>query len=92
MAHCIEAAAKVERVLSDPPPRCLLMGFGDNSVDLELRVWISDPANGLSNVRSEILLHIWEMFREHGVEIPFPQRDLHLRSPGEIKVSIQNAA
>ena len=92
MEICVEAAGLVERVLSEPPPRCLLMGFGDSSVDLELRLWISDPANGLSNVRSDILLHIWEMFHEHGVEIPFPQRDIHLRTPAEIKVSVQSAA
>ena len=92
MEICVEAAGLVERVLSEPPPRCLLMGFGDSSVDLELRLWISDPANGLSNVRSDILLHIWEMFHEHGVEIPFPQRDIHLRTPGEIKVSVQSTA
>jgi small-conductance mechanosensitive channel len=77
---CTDAAMAAPRILKDPPPRCLLRGFGDSSVDLELRVWINDPPNGRANVLSEILLGIWDRFHEHGIEIPFPQRDLHIRS------------
>ena len=47
------------------------MGFGDNSVDLELRVWITDPVNGWGNVRSAVFLEIWDRFRAHDIEIPF---------------------
>ncbi len=74
----LAAAASRGRVLSDPRPVCNLAGFGDNSIDLELRFWIDDPQNGLANIRSEILLDIWDRFRESGIEIPFPQRDVHL--------------
>lgn len=77
---CVEAAEMVPRVQLKPEPRCQLRGFGDSSIDLELRVWIIDPANGRANVISEILLEVWDRFHEHGIEIPFPQRDLHLRS------------
>jgi small-conductance mechanosensitive channel len=77
---CVEAALATPRIMQDPVPRCLLKGFGDSSVDLELRVWINDPPNGRSNVLSDILLGIWDRFHEHGIEIPFPQRDLHIRS------------
>lgn len=80
MDLCREASAGVARVLADPPPRCLLRAFGDNSVDLEIRIWIDDPAEGRSNVISEVLLGVWDLFRERGIEIPFPQRDLHLKS------------
>ena len=80
MAQCIEAAQAVARVLDSPKPICLLKGFGDSSVDLEVRFWINDPRNGVSNVKSEVLLGIWDRFHEHGIEIPFPQRDLHLKS------------
>jgi small-conductance mechanosensitive channel len=80
MQLCVEAAAITPRILSNPEPRCLLKGFGDSSVDLELRLWIDDPSNGRGNVLSEVLLGIWDRFHEHGVEIPFPQRDLHIRS------------
>lgn len=80
MRLCIEAAKVPKRTLETPPPICLLKGFGDSSVDLEVRLWIDDPQGGVSNVKSEVLLGIWDRFHEHGVEIPFPQRDLHLRS------------
>lgn len=77
---CVEAAEMVPRVQLKPEPRCQLRGFGDSSLDLELRVWINDPSNGRANVISEVLLEVWDRFHEHGIEIPFPQRDLHLRS------------
>jgi small-conductance mechanosensitive channel len=80
MALCIDAAQMVPRVLLNPEPRCLLKAFGTSSVDLELRVWISDPENGRGAVVSDVLLGIWDRFQEHGIEIPFPQQDLHLRS------------
>ena len=80
MKLCREAARSTERVLADPAPRCLLIGFGDSSVDLELRFWIEDAQNGVRNVTSEVLLRVWDTFHEHGIEIPYPQRDLHIRS------------
>ena len=76
----IGAAESIDRVLQDPAPVCHVLGFGDSSVDLELRVWISDPANGVANVKSKILLNIWDSFKANNIEIPFPQRDLHIRS------------
>ena len=80
MELCLAAVAKVPRLLKNPQPACLLKGFGDSSVDLELRIWVDDPQNGVSNVKSEVLLLVWDAFHEHGIEIPFPQRDLHIRS------------
>lgn len=77
---CVEAAVATPRIQPKPEPRCLVKGFGDSSVELELRVWIDDPPNGRSNVLSDVLLGIWDRFHEHGIEIPFPQRDLHIRS------------
>jgi small-conductance mechanosensitive channel len=77
---CVEAAEMVPRVQLQPEPRCQLLGFGDSSVDLELRIWINDPQNGRANVISEVMLEIWDRFHEHGIDIPFPQRDLHVRS------------
>jgi small-conductance mechanosensitive channel len=80
MELCVQSAIEVQRVLDSPEPECLLIGFGDNSVDLKLRFWINDPERGVINVKSEILLGIWDKFREHDIEIPYPQRDLHIRS------------
>jgi small-conductance mechanosensitive channel len=73
--------------LETPKSVCLLKGFGDSSVDLELRIWIKDPRNGISNVKSEVLLGVWDRFHEHGIEIPFPQRDIHIKSPDPVRVA-----
>ncbi|MCC9625802.1 mechanosensitive ion channel [Thalassospira sp. MA62] len=86
---CNEAAAKCARVLDNPGPNTLLRGFGDSSVDLEIRFWINDPQNGRGNITSEILLKVWDTFKEHDIEIPFPQTDLHLRSAeGAIRIDM----
>ncbi len=74
-----EAANETARIVDTPSPRCNLMGFGDSSVDLELRFWIDDPHNGVGRVRSEALLKIWDAFHENGIEFPFPQRDVNLK-------------
>ena len=79
MKLCIEAAESVERVQKTPKPICLLKEFGDNSVELEIRFWIRDPRNGTANVRSDVMLGVWDRFREHGIDLPFPQRDLHIK-------------
>ncbi|MDX1710252.1 MAG: mechanosensitive ion channel [Rhodovibrionaceae bacterium] len=91
MELSVEAASTVKRVLQDPQPVCRLIGFGDSSVDFELRVWISDPQGGVMNVRSEIFLAMWEKFREHGIEIPFPQRDLHIKPGSQLSVRMSEA-
>jgi len=77
----IEAVGEIKRILRDPSPVCLLVGFGDSSVDLELRFWIEDPQNGVTNVTSTALLKVWDTFKAHNIEIPFPQRDVHLKMP-----------
>jgi small-conductance mechanosensitive channel len=74
----LEAIKDIDRVLMNPMAVCLMKGYGDNSVDLELRVWIEDPSNGVANIKSEILFAIWDAFKENDIEIPFPQRDVHL--------------
>ena len=77
---CIEAAESCPRVLDDPAPKCHVINFGDSSVDLELRFWITDPTNGVTNIKSMVYKQIWDRFHEQGIKIPYPQRDLHLRS------------
>jgi small-conductance mechanosensitive channel len=81
MRLAVEAAAEVSRSLDLPKPACLLKEFGDSAVNLEVRFWIRDPANGTANVRSEVMLRIWDLFREHGVAFSSPQRELTLRNP-----------
>lgn len=74
-----ECTAEHPRVLKDPAPMIFFMGFGDSSLDFQVRVWIDD-IDYMNVVRSELNQAIDRRFREEGVEIPFPQRDLHLRS------------
>ena len=88
MKLCLESAVQIARVQKDPEPRINVTGFGDSSVNLELRVWINDPQQGRGSVISDVLLVIWDKFHEHVIQIPFPQRDLHLKSVlGEHEVS-----
>ena len=86
---CVEAAMEVPRIVKDPPPRCLLRDFADNSVHIELRFWVNDAQNGLGSVRSDVLLLIWDKFHEHGISFPFPQRDLHIK--GTVPVRLERA-
>jgi len=74
----IEAAMKTERVLKHRPPVCHIVGFGDSSVDYILRFWITDPAGGLTNIRGNVFLALWDAFKENGVTIPFPQREVRM--------------
>lgn len=78
MELMVEAAQQTDRILNRPEPRTLLRGFGSDGVDLELRFWIDDPFNGVSNVASEVMVKIWDLFHENGIEFPFPQRDVHI--------------
>lgn len=81
----LTAAKNARRVLDTPPPTVWWGGFGDNSVDFTIHCWINDPEEGVGNVRSEVIKHLWALFKEHGVEIPYPQRDLRLRQSGELE-------
>jgi len=88
---CVEAAAKVERVLKLPAPVCIVKGFGAAAVELELRFWIHDPMNGVSNVKSDVLLHVWDSFHAHKIEFPYPQHDVHVREPVEVRLRTGDA-
>jgi len=74
-----ECTRENPRVLENPAPSIFFMGFGDSSLDFQVRVWIED-IDYMIIVRSELNQAIDGKFRERGIEIPFPQRDLHLRS------------
>ena len=74
----VEAAMSVGRVLNERPPVCHIVGFGDSSVDYILRFWIRDPTQGLTNIRGNVYLALWDAFQEHGISIPFPQREVRM--------------
>jgi small-conductance mechanosensitive channel len=75
----LQATKGVARVLENPAPNALLMAFGNSAIEFEIRFWISDPEEGLSNVRSEVLKEVWRLFRENDIAIPFPQNDLRIK-------------
>ncbi|WP_341366935.1 mechanosensitive ion channel domain-containing protein [Yoonia sp. BS5-3] len=72
----IEAAQSVDRVLTHKNTVCHIVGFGDSSVDYVLRFWIRDPTGGLTNIRGNVYLALWDAFAENGISIPFPQREV----------------
>jgi small-conductance mechanosensitive channel len=78
-----EAAASHPRVLAEPAPKVFLTQFADSAINLELGLWISDPEEGKGNIVSDINFAIWRAFREHGVAIPFPQREVRLLNAGQ---------
>lgn len=74
----IAAASSVDRVLSFKAPVCHIVGFGDSSVDYILRFWIKDPTGGLTNIRGNVYLALWDAFQDNGISIPFPQREVRM--------------
>ncbi|MDO3377300.1 mechanosensitive ion channel family protein [Geoalkalibacter halelectricus] len=76
----LEVAAADRNVLQDPPPSVRFIGFGDSSLEFELRAWTIDLAHRPGLFRSNLNFALWEQFKKHGIEIPFPQRDLHFRN------------
>jgi len=74
----LEVAKDNENVLEDPPPRVIFKEFGDSALNFELRVWSSRLLHRRGVLISQINFAIFEKFRDEGIRIPYPQRDLHL--------------
>ncbi|WP_051460232.1 mechanosensitive ion channel family protein [Pseudogulbenkiania sp. MAI-1] len=77
----VREAAIHPRVLSDPAPASFVTAFADSGINLELGFWVADPENGFLNLKSEINLAIWRAFKQHGINIPFPQREVRILAP-----------
>ena len=77
------AAERNDRVLTEPAPTAVLKNFGENGVDLELIVWIGDPEHGRATLRSDLGLAIAAAFREQGIAIPLPQREVRVLGPDQ---------
>jgi small-conductance mechanosensitive channel len=73
-----EVAAAHPRVLASPGPKVFLTQFADSSIHLELGFWIDDPEEGKGNIVSDVNFALWRSFKENGVSIPFPQREVRL--------------
>ena len=75
----LQVAQQQPQVLRDPSPQAFAIGFGDSSIDFELKFWIDNPSI-FKIVTSQLICDIWQAFADNNIEIPYPQRDLHLRS------------
>ena len=80
----IEAAQTVERVVDNKKPVCWMTAFGSSSIDFKLRFWITDPQGGLTNIRGQVLLALWDAFKAADINIPFPHREVIMRTPVEV--------
>lgn len=76
----LESAVKCKRIIANPAAEVWMKNFGDSGLEFTIQGWISDPEEGLGNIRSEILNNVWKAFQEHHIEIPFPHRTLLLGS------------
>ena len=76
----VETATAQSRVLVDPPPSAFVTGFGADGIELQIGFWIRDPEAGSLPIRSEIARAVLKRFRDEGIEIPFPQRDVRITS------------
>ena len=84
----IAAAASVDRVVATyRPPVCWMTEFGDSSINFLLRFWIEDPQQGLTNIRGKVMMALWDAFKEDGISIPFPHREVIMKTP----VTVQSA-
>lgn len=81
----LRAAAESPRVLKSPAPAVWLTGFGDNAILFEIQIWIDDPEKGIGDVRSDVLKRLWHIFREEGVRVPYPQREIHIKADAAVK-------
>lgn len=84
----VDGCKMVDRVLDDPEPKCLVMEFGDEAIELEARFWISDPENGVTDVSSDVKLAIWDKFTEHGIDIPLRHEDVLITPGSTLKVEM----
>ena len=81
------AAAGCTRVLEKPAPVCHITAFGDSSVDYTLRFWIDDATAGLTNIRGDVFLALWDAFKAEGISIPFPQREVRVLDGSALRVA-----
>src|SRR5205085_3568177 len=80
----LDVAGSHEGVLKDPAPDVLLDEFGESSINFNLRVWTLEYVSKPGVLRSEINFSISKKFKEQGIQIPFPQREIHVRSTNQV--------
>ena len=74
----IDTAATAPRALKNKPPNCILTEFAENGMKFSLTFWIADP-DGMDNVKSDVMLALWEAFRRENIKVAYPVRELLVR-------------
>lgn len=85
MELIIDAAKSHSRCIDDPAPVCVMREFADNSINLLLQFWVADVTQGRYGPQSDVMRIIWRSFKENNIQIPFPQRDVHIKSSEIVK-------
>ncbi len=75
-----EAPLLVKRVEQKPAPVCHMISVGDNSLEFILRFWIHDTSKGLTNVKGDVFLALWDALKDNNIDIPYPRRDVQILS------------
>jgi small-conductance mechanosensitive channel len=83
MKVAIEAAKKPARVVDTPEPVCWLTEFGESAIIFTLRFWINDAEQGVTNIKGEVLLAIWDSFKANNIRIPYPHREVFLHNTSQ---------
>tara|TARA_B100001179_G_scaffold231968_1_gene223337 strand:+ start:1639 stop:2985 length:1347 start_codon:yes stop_codon:yes gene_type:complete len=78
-----EAATKPERVVEEPKPVCWIIDFGNSSIDFTLRFWIKDAEKGVTNVKGQVYMALWDALKENGIQIPYPHREIYVHEVKE---------
>jgi small-conductance mechanosensitive channel len=88
----IEIAAAAPRALKNKPPGCILVEFAEAGMKFSLTFWIADP-DGMDNVKSDVMLALWDTFKREGIRVPYPVREIRIRGgalPVETTVEVSN--
>ena len=81
----LEAAKEHPKSSKEVQPVCFLEEYGDSAVMFTLYFWVDNIIEGRKKPKSEVLFSIWDKFEANNIEIPFPQRDVHVKNIGELK-------
>jgi small-conductance mechanosensitive channel len=88
----IEVAAAAKRAIKGKPPNCILTEFAEAGMKFALTFWIADP-DGMDNVKSDVMLSLWEVFKREDIRVPYPVREIRIRGgalPVETTVEVSN--
>jgi len=84
----LEIAATAKRAIKGKPPNCIITEFAEAGVKFSLNFWIADP-DGMDNVKSEVMLSLWEVFKREGIRMPYPVREIRIRG-GALPVEVSS--